>query len=45
MFRFTLFVVAFFALFSIVLAAPVEVELEKRTMHTGQGTWYYPGLG
>ncbi|KZV73719.1 hypothetical protein PENSPDRAFT_574126 [Peniophora sp. CONT] len=45
MFRFTLFVVALFALFSIVLAAPVEVELEKRTTHTGQGTYYYPGLG
>lgn len=21
------------------------IELEKRTTHTGRGTWYYPGLG
>ncbi|KIK57147.1 hypothetical protein GYMLUDRAFT_173050 [Collybiopsis luxurians FD-317 M1] len=24
---------------------PIELEPEKRTTHTGRGTWFYPGLG
>ncbi|KAN0127316.1 expansin family protein [Lactarius tabidus] len=48
MYKLTWILVAFFTLTLSALAAPVPEEfqeLEKRTTHTGRGTWYYTGLG
>ncbi|KAH8825187.1 RlpA-like double-psi beta-barrel-protein domain-containing protein-containing protein [Flagelloscypha sp. PMI_526] len=44
-----LFIFTFLLSLFIVGATPVPtpetVELESRTTHTGQGTWFHPGLG
>ncbi|KAI0032557.1 RlpA-like double-psi beta-barrel-protein domain-containing protein-containing protein [Vararia minispora EC-137] len=51
MFRLSIFLLALLSFFSAVMSAPipepvtVEIELEKRTTHTGRGTFYYVGLG
>jgi len=45
--RFMYFLLALFGILSAVIAAPLPENdgFEKRTTHTGRGTWFYVGLG